>query len=294
MELLQLRYFVTVARLGNITKAAEKHNIPQPAMSQTIARLEADLGNIRLFDRKNGRIFLNEQGKTFLTYAERALESLDDGVLALKSQKENIGGSIRILATENRRFVLKSVSAFSEKYPEVSFFVSHDSYSEQDTGYDLCISSMQSYRHMQTSTPLISEEIVVAVCESNPLAKKNSVKTTDLKNEIFITMPARSALNAITYHRCRSCGFEPQVRYICDDPYFVRKYISENMGIAFAPAVSWAGRFRDNTRVLSLSDSPAVTTSYLIWDGNRYLSPAIVKFRDFLLEEAQKLPGNLL
>ena len=52
MELLQLRYFVTVAHLGNITKAAEKHNIPQPAMSQTIARLEADLGGIRLFDRK--------------------------------------------------------------------------------------------------------------------------------------------------------------------------------------------------------------------------------------------------
>ena len=44
MELLQLRYFVTVARCGSITKAATQHNIPQPSMSQTIARLEADLG----------------------------------------------------------------------------------------------------------------------------------------------------------------------------------------------------------------------------------------------------------
>ena len=60
MELLQLRYFVTVAKMQSITKAANYYGIPQPAMSQTIARLEADLGGIRLFDRKNSRIYLNE------------------------------------------------------------------------------------------------------------------------------------------------------------------------------------------------------------------------------------------
>ena len=40
MELLQLRYFMTVARTLNISKAAQYHMIPQPAMSQTISRLE--------------------------------------------------------------------------------------------------------------------------------------------------------------------------------------------------------------------------------------------------------------
>ena len=294
MELLQLRYFVTVAHVGNITKAAEKHNIPQPAMSQTIARLERELGNVRLFDRKNGRIYLNEQGKTFLSYAEKALQSIDDGVLALKNSEEHICGSIRILVTENRRFVLSCITEFSEKYPDVSFFVSHDYYSQPEDAFDLCISSMQVYRQMQSCIPLIREDIVVAVHQSNPLSQKSDVSLIELKNQIFITMPAHSALNSITYSRCRDCGFEPQVRYICDDPYFVRKYISENMGIALAPAVSWAGRFRDNTKVLPLRDENISTTSYLLWDDSRYISPACALFRDFLLQKAKELEGNLL
>lgn len=294
MELLQLRYFVTVARYNSITKAAEYHHIPQPAMSQTIARLEADLGNIRLFDRKNGRIFLNEQGKTFLSYAERALQCLDDGLLAIQSREAKVEGDVRILVMENRRFVLHCISEFSELYPNVNFFVSHDFYSEQDSACDLCISSIQAHRNMRESVPLIREPIVLAVHESNPLASRDMLSLPDLKNEIFITMPVRSSLNTITYGQCRASGFEPQVRFICDDPYFVRKYVSENMGVALAPSVSWEGRFRDNTKIIPLQDPSMTTTSYLLWDGSRYLSPAVAAFRDFLTAKSRQIPGNLL
>ena len=294
MELLQLRYFVTVARMGSITRAAAHHGIPQPAMSQTIARLEADLGNIRLFDRRNGRIFLNERGATFLAYAEKALQNLDDGLLALQTREEHISGEIRIVVLENRRFILRCISRFSERHPEVRFFVSHDFYSEQENNCDLCISSQRTYRQLKTSAPLIREQIVLAVHEGNPLARKESVTVPELKDEIFITMPARSALNRITYDSCRAAGFEPQVRYICDDPYFVRKYVSENMGITLAPAVSWAGRFRENTKVIPISDPEITTTSYLLWDAGRYLPPAVAVFRELLLREAAELSGNIL
>ena len=65
MELLWLRYFETVARHESITQAAKEHFIPQPAMSQTISRLEREL-NVTLFDRKNRRIHLNDNGRRFL------------------------------------------------------------------------------------------------------------------------------------------------------------------------------------------------------------------------------------
>ena len=294
MELLQLRYFVTVARCGSITKAAAHHNIPQPSMSQTIARLEADLGGIRLFDRINGRIRLNEQGELFLSYAESALQSLDDGLLALQQCKEHISGTIRILVMENRRFVLNCITAFSRLHPEVSFFVSHDFYSDQNSVYDLCVSSLQTYQQMRCCSPLIREEIVLAVCEDNPLAAHTSVELAELRDEKFITMPIRSSQYALTYDRCRASGFEPQVHFICDDPYFIRKYISENMGIALAPAVSWAGRFRENTKTIPFHDPNMTATSYLLWDENRYISPAIAMFRDYLLAQAKTIPENLL
>lgn len=294
MELLQLRYFATVAKMQSITKAANYHGIPQPAMSQTIARLESDLGGVRLFDRKNGRIYLNETGRRFLSRVECALQSLDNGIAELKDTTDEISGEIHLLVLENRRFILSCVSQFYKKYPNVTFFASHDFYSEQNAEYDLCISSMQTHHQMKCSIPLVQESIVLAVHESNPLAKRKWVSLPELKDEKFITMPSRSSLYDITYNNCRACGFEPHVQFICDDPYFVRKYISENMGVALSPAVSWSERFRANTVTVPIDNPPIHTTTYLLWDENRYLSPAVTKFMEFVTEQAKLLDGNLL
>lgn len=294
MELLQLRYFVTVARMESITKAANYYGIPQPAMSQTIARLEADLGDVKLFDRKNNRIHLNESGKKFLAHVEQALHNLDDGIQELHSASNEITGRIQLLVMENHRFIFNCVSRFSEEYPDVDFFISQDYYNEQNTTYDLCVSSMQTYHQLKSSIPLIQEHIILAVHESHPLANRPWISLSELKNERFITMAARSSLYNITFDKCRACGFEPHIQFICDDPYFVRKYISENMGIALAPAVSWANRFRTNTALIPIDNPPILTTSYLIWDDNRYLTPAVQAFRKFLIEESKKIPGNLL
>ena len=62
MELLQFRYFMTAAKYENMTKAAEELHIAQPALSQSIKRLETELG-VELFDRSRHRIALNEHGR---------------------------------------------------------------------------------------------------------------------------------------------------------------------------------------------------------------------------------------
>ena len=293
MELLQLKYFLTVARLESVTRAAAYHHIPQPAMSQTIARLEKELGNVRLFDRRNNRIYLNENGKLFKRYVEKALLEIDNGVQAMRTKQENISGAIRVLALEGRRFCFDCVSHFAEKYPHINFSISHDYSGNDGEEYDLCISTVQAHGQMHGSAPLIREPLVLAVHESHPLAQKKSIALRDLQNEKFITMSPRSTLYALTYEHCRSAGFEPHIPFICDDPYYVRTYVSENMGVSLAPAISWAGRFRENTKLVPVTDPPLQMTSYLIWDDKRYLSPAVRMFRDYMLEQAALIDGNL-
>ena len=75
MELLQLRYFQKVAELESVTKAARYFSIPQPSMSQAIARLERDL-NTRLFERRNGKLFLPISFKS--SYTRNPLTTFDD------------------------------------------------------------------------------------------------------------------------------------------------------------------------------------------------------------------------
>lgn len=293
MELRQLRYFQKVAEMENITLAARHFLIPQPSMSQTISRLEKELGS-PLFDRKNGKLFLNEQGKIFLTHVERLLQELDSGVAAVSEKGEKISGPVKIKVMENHRFILTCVPKFIERYPDVSISVSHGYHEDQDVTYDLCVSSKMTYRRMTAQMPLIRERIVLAVHEDHPLARKPSVGIMDLKGERLISLPAQSSLNSITVDLCRAHGFEPLIPIICDDPYFIRKYVFDGMGIALAPSLSWKGRFRDNTVLIPVEDPPIVVSSYLIWDSTRYLSPAVCKFREFLLTEAQELPDNLI
>ena len=293
MELLQLRYFQKVAEMESITKASNYFSIPQPSMSQTIARLEKEL-DVKLFDRRKGKLFLNESGQTFLNFVNRALQELDNGICTVTEKTGVISGSIKVKVMENHRFILTCIPQFAQRYPDVSISVSHGYYEDPDVTYDLCISSQTAYRNMEAYRPLIKEQLVLAVHEDNPLAKRAVVSMADLEGQKIISLPGQSALHSLTVSHCRANGFEPLIPIICDDPYFVRKYISDNVGVALAPAVSWKGRFRENTVLVPMDNPNLCITSYLLWDDKRYLSPAVCKFRDYLLAEAQTIENNLI
>jgi DNA-binding transcriptional LysR family regulator len=287
MELLQLRYFQKVAELESVTKAARYFSIPQPSMSQAIGRLERDL-NTRLFERRNGKLFLNEKGRAFLEAVERSLQELDNGMATITGDAGKISGPINIKVMENHRFILASIPKFAKMYPDVRISVSHGYYEDQDVSYDLCISSKPSYKHMTASVPLIRERVVLAVHEDHPFASREAVSIADLQGQKLISLPAPTELYEQTLKLCRARGFEPLIPIICDDPYFVRKYVSENMGIALAPSISWQGRFRANTVLVPVVSPEIYISSYLIWDDAHYESPAVLRFRDFLLAEAKQ------
>ena len=85
MELSQLRYFITVAELGNMSKAAETLFVSQPNLSTSISRLEEEVG-VPLFDRRRGKITLNQNGALLLKSVKRAVSILDAGVQAVREQ----------------------------------------------------------------------------------------------------------------------------------------------------------------------------------------------------------------
>ena len=85
MELSQLRYFITVAELGNMSKAAETLFVSQPNLSTSISRLEEEVG-VPLFDRRRGKISLNQNGELLLKSVKQAVDTLDAGVQAVREQ----------------------------------------------------------------------------------------------------------------------------------------------------------------------------------------------------------------
>src|ERR1700730_5495050 len=89
----QLRYFVTAAQEGQVTLAAEKLHVAQPALSNAIAQLESELG-WQLFDRHSRGITLTNDGEVFLEKALAALAAAEDASLAAEALVRASQGTI--------------------------------------------------------------------------------------------------------------------------------------------------------------------------------------------------------
>jgi len=105
MELYQIRAFVTVARLGHVTKAAEALCVTQPAVTAQIKSLENALG-LALFDRGSGRLALTRAGEELLPRAEALLASAGDLIGAAQHMQGELRGCIELgLPSESGDFL---------------------------------------------------------------------------------------------------------------------------------------------------------------------------------------------
>ncbi|MFR2926133.1 MAG: LysR family transcriptional regulator [Eubacterium sp.] len=98
MNIYNLRYFVTLARIRQYTKAAEELCITQPSLSHAISQMEKELG-VKLFEKNGHKITLTQFGEEFLSYAEKTLDVLDDGMLLLKKCNGKWNDKIRTCKT---------------------------------------------------------------------------------------------------------------------------------------------------------------------------------------------------
>jgi DNA-binding transcriptional LysR family regulator len=95
MDIRQLRTFVTVARFGSVTKAAEALHVTQPAVSGQLRSLEEEL-DVRLLSRTTSSVTLTQSGEALLGKAEKAIEAFGEFVHAARSFRGQIEGRLRI------------------------------------------------------------------------------------------------------------------------------------------------------------------------------------------------------
>ncbi len=282
MELLQLRYFLTVAKHLNISHAAREHLIPQPAMSKTISKLEKELGT-PLFDRKKGRLSLTEEGESFYRSVSLALSGLDNALGELSRSNTPLGGEIRLLVQQHRRTVVDCICEFKARYPLVSFRIFYDKEPQFIKESDLCISCESPDEWFDSSQCLITEKLKLFLSRKHPLAKRKQVSFDELKNEEFALLDRNSFLWKQTQLLCQKAGFEPRVSFLCGDLYCLTKYIETGLAITVGPEQSWKGLEGENKRFVNTT--PEITRStFLFWNSGITPSRQSLVFRDFLSE----------
>lgn len=118
MEIRVLRYFLEIAREGNMTRAAEYLHVSQPTLSKQMKELEAELGK-KLFKRGSSSVSLTSEGMLLRKRAEDILEMVDKTTDEFKALDDVTGGEVRIGCAESHqiKYLARVIKKFQEKYP---------------------------------------------------------------------------------------------------------------------------------------------------------------------------------
>ncbi|UKS29405.1 LysR substrate-binding domain-containing protein [Paenibacillus sp. HWE-109] len=285
MELLQLQYFLAVARLEHVTDAARSLHVTQSSLSKTIQRLEEDLG-VPLFDRTGRKLRLNAFGSRFLHRAERALFELEQGKQELSDLSSPQHGTIE-LAVTNASTLPNILRIFQKKHPQIQFHVQMLTTQEMITllhrgEVDFGLSSPPTNEDEIECQIVFADPILVAVPLGHRLADRSRISLSELKDERFVGVKRGYLTRDLVDSVCSSAGFVPRYVYEGNEPTRLSALVEAGIGIAFIP--STAVNSREQIHYLQVENHELVREIALLSNRSRYLSRAALEFREVVVD----------
>jgi DNA-binding transcriptional LysR family regulator len=191
MDLGQLEVFLAVVREGKFSRAAEKLYRTQSAVSQSIRKLEDELGE-PLFDRSSRDGLLTDAGRMLQEYAERLLNLRGDAQEALVELRELQKGKLAIAANEfTALYLLPVLAEFRRLHPMIRITVrrSLGSHIPDDVlrhNTELGVLTYDPQEPQLCSTVVYLDELIFVVPPSHPLSKAHQVSIRQLGAESFV------------------------------------------------------------------------------------------------------------
>ena len=274
MELRQLRYFVVAGEEQHISRAAQRLHVSQPALSQQIRDLEAELG-FALFDRLPRGVRLSAAGSAFLERVRAILADLADATERSRHAGRGEIGRLRIGFNEiagRQAIVGEAMRAFREKYPHVELDMAEMNTFQQldafragliDIGFQY--NQGQDLESVRCHT-LRTDRYCVALPDFHPLAKRKRLSATDLRDEPLI-MTSRS-VNPLIYSRLMAFfhdqGVSPRIVQEASSVGSVMNLVSVGMGLGLAVDVRGASN-PDNVVMRPLTGLDLPLNFVLAW-----------------------------
>ena len=246
MELRHLRGFRMVAEELHFSRAAAKLHVAQPALSRTIADLEAEMG-VRLIERNSRGVALTDAGKLFLGRVRAILEETDAAVGAARRRSRGETGSLSLgfIGTLSLSLLPRLVRAFRERYPDVELALRELGPTRQrqeilagtlDGGF-VGLTAARTDDELQ-STVVAKDRLMAVLPAEHRLADKAQVELKALRDETFYLTGRENApvFNPWIIGLCQDAGFEPRVAKETDRAATVLNYVAAGFGVTVFPA----------------------------------------------------------
>lgn len=253
MELQQLKYFLEVAQSQHITLSAQKLHIAQPALSQSVHRLEKELG-VKLFASKGRNIVLTPCGKFLQSKLEGVMATLDaiPQQLAIMSKENYQTLHINVLAAST--IMTDIIIEYGSLHDHIKFQLLQNN--EHDNGIcDIEITTKMNYTPTDTSTCFeCPERIFLAVPNNEKYSGMSSINLQSVAQESFISLMGSKQFRYICDKYCHQAGIVPKIIFESDSPAAVKNMIGANLGIGFWPEYTWGEVENDSVKLLEIKN----------------------------------------
>ena len=248
MELRHLRYFITVAEEGHITRAAERLGIQQPPLSQQIRALEAEL-DVQLFRRKPRGVELTQAGEALLAEARGILNRVEQAVTAARRTGRGEAGRLGLGFTSSASshpLVPRVIRRFREATPLVALKLEEAGTGELVDGLRAeridaaFVRSPIAPETDLTVYSVLQEEMVAAIPAGHRLAaseKAGRLPLAALESETFILYrrPLGPGLYDAIIAACKRAGYSPRIGQEAPRMLATLSLVAAGLGVTLIP-----------------------------------------------------------
>ncbi len=293
MEIRVLRYFLAVAREGNITAAANFLHLTQPTLSRQIKDLEGELG-VQLLIRKSHNVSLTPDGMRLRKRAEEIVSMVDKTEAEFISAENTVSGDIYIGGGETRAMheIAELIKELRESYPDIHFHLYSGNAADVterldkgllDFGVLIQPANISKYNYIN----LHEKDIWgVIMRKDSPLAKKRHIKKEDL-----LDLPLICSRQAISSHRTGNEfsdwfgeDFE-KLNIVTTFNLVYNAAIMVDAGIGYAITLDHLADTSENSHLCFRPLAPKLESELnIIWKKYQVFSPAAELFLNKIME----------
>ena len=286
MELLQLKYFLAVAENEHMTNTAKQLHIAQPALTQSIHRLEQELG-VSLFERAGRGIRLSPAGAYVRDRVKSAMETLENVTRDVQLFQQGEQGVVRVGVHAASGVAIDGIAAYSELNPHVSFEITQD---ERERHRDVIVTTItprgsSTVENATEKTPF-SERIGIAVPAGSTLGETASL--SDFVSERFIALAGSRRFREVCDTFCTRRAFTPHIAFESDNPLVVKKMIGLGLGVGFWPDHSWGELDPKSCRLVHLQETEFMRDVIVAKTSRCTPDSEAQRFYEFLLDYVAK------
>lgn len=296
MNTSYLRTFIEVINLKNITKAAEKLFITQPAVSKQLQLLEKEFG-AELFKKSGREIIPTDEGITLYNYAIRTLNEENKIYSLLRRDDDDLRGTLDIYTSSLPAdyYIHDLIIEFANMYPDVSYIINKiDSdmvFKNIEEGFTSFGFTGTPANNKKITNICIGEDEVELVVSANKMNEfnKNKITIYDLLNEKFILREKGSAtLKTFEKFLTKKKISIDDLKIIIqvEDNEIMKRFIAQDMGIAVLPRKSVEKELENKTMfLLEVEGMELKRKIYYVYKKDRYFSKLEEKFKEYMIDK---------